>query len=92
VCDESGVAGRVYQVDLGLFVFEVGQSRVERDLAFNRVLVVVGRGRAFVHLAPARRGPRDVEQRADELSFACVAVSDDGQVTYLFGWISFHGV
>jgi hypothetical protein len=25
------------------------------------------------------------------LCFACIAVSDDGQVADLFGWISFHG-
>ena len=78
VRDERGVARRVNQVDLGLFVFEMGERRVERHLAFNSIFVVIGRGRAFVNLAPARRGSGDVQKGTDKLCFARVAVPDDG--------------
>src|SRR5205085_10874038 len=92
VRDEGGEAGRVYEVHLVLAPLAVCELVVERYLARNRVLVVVGDGRALVHLAPAGRSAREVQERADELRLARVAVAYDCKVANLVGWVGFHGV
>src|SRR5205085_6688008 len=90
VRDESGVAGRVNQVELVFAMFEMRERGVQSDLARDGVFVVVGRGRAFVNFAPARRCTRQVKQRANELGLAGVAVADDGEIANLSGRINFH--
>ena len=59
---KRGISGRIYQIDLGIFVFEVGKIVVERDFTFYRVLFVIRNGRAFIDLSPAMCCSGDVEQ------------------------------
>jgi hypothetical protein len=91
VRDEGRITGRVYEVNLVLAMLKMRERRVESYLARNRILFVIGRRGAFINLAPARRRTCHVQERTDELRFACVTVSDDGQVAYVIGWKSFHG-
>ncbi len=53
VRNERGVTGRVYQIDLGVFVFGVGKIVVERYFSLYRIFFVVGNGRTFIDLSPA---------------------------------------
>ena len=60
VRNECGVSGRVDQIDFRVFVFEMSETVVERNFAFDGIVVVVGDGRSFVNFSPARRGSGDV--------------------------------
>src|SRR3954464_12650432 len=88
--DKCGIAGSVDEVYLGLFVFEVGEVVVERDLSLDRVFFVVGDGRTFVDLTPAILSSGDVEKGTDELGFTRVAVSNDSQISDVLSCECFH--
>ena len=53
VRDKRRVAGRVDEIDLCVFVFEVGEVVVERDLSLDRIFFVIGDGRTFIDFSPA---------------------------------------
>src|SRR5258706_10834458 len=88
--NERSVSRRVDEIDLGIFVFGVGQAEVESDFAGDGIFFVIRRGRAFVDLAPAGRGACDVEKGTNQLRLPCVAVSNDRKVANCFGSVDFH--
>ena len=89
--DKRGVTRCIDQIYLCIFVFEVGEIVVERDLSFYRIFFVIGDCRTFVDLSPAWRCSGDVEQGTDELGFTRVAVSNYSQISDVLSCKCFHG-
>src|SRR5215207_8556632 len=90
MCDEGCVARSVYKIKLCIAMFEMCECSIQRDFAGDGIFFVIGNGRPFIYLSPARCGSGDVEKRADELRLPCVAMSNDREVSDRFGRIGFH--
>src|SRR5688572_16636432 len=69
----------------------MGEIVIKRDFAGDGIFFVVGDGRAFIDLSPARRSSGYVCERRGELGFTRVAVSNDSQIPELLSSESFHG-
>src|SRR5215203_3824125 len=90
MCDEGCVARSVYKIKLCIAMFEMCECSIQRDFAGDGIFFVIGNGRPFIYLSPARCGSGDVEKRADELRLPCVAMSNDREVSDRFSRIDFH--
>ena len=90
VADEVGMARRVEQVDLVVFVRDGSDGRADRELAPDLLLVVVKVGFPVVGRAHAGRAARDVQHRLGERCLAGAVLAHQHDVPYVFGSRSCH--
>ena len=92
VKDERGKARRVNEVDLRAVPLDVSQRAMDRSLADNLILIVIGNGAAFVNTAKAGRRTGVKQHRRHQRRFTRMAVTYNANVAYLLSAINLHGI
>src|SRR5208282_4735845 len=97
--DESGVAGKIEEIDFYVGAFAEGagplgvsEAGLNGDFSGNFFLVPVAGGAAVRNFSPAWGGARGEEQRRHQLRLAGAAVADNANVANVLGEIVFHTV
>ncbi len=90
LADEVGVAGRVEQIDLVVFVLERKQGSGQRQLAADLLVLEVGDRVAFFDLTHPVDGAGMEQERLAQRGLSAAAVRDQGDVADGVGCIVLH--